>query len=192
MAESLQALMGSLLAALVAAAGLGFAWRQWKTLGWLRVQENLAPEDRGYYRWMVARRLCGCVLLLALAVALAGLFGMGILDRVDALVAQGPQARKEGRKLSAEEQRFVFFSMKYVGVIALITLGLLVVALFDVRAIRKFGNRHRKRIRDDRAAMLERQLPLLYKEKRAGLLPDPPADDDDPEPPRQGAANDER
>lgn len=179
---NLQYIAASVIAIGIALAGLWFGWRQLKTLAWLRVQQNLSDEDRQYYQRMVTRRLLGCFLLLAMAVSVAGLFGMGILERLDDLMAQGPQAKKEGRKLSPEQQEFMFFSMKYVIVMALITFGLIIVAFLDVRAIRKFGNRHRKRIRDDRAAMLQRQLPLLYQEKREGMLPESPGDDDEDDP----------
>lgn len=175
--------LGQGLALLLLLLAVYFAWRQFKTWEWLRRESNLSEEDRRYHLRTVVRRGLGCVLLAALAMLLAGLFGMEIIDRLDELLAQGEQAKKEGRKLTAEESDFVYFSMRYVGTLALVLFGLLGVAFFDLLALRRFGSRHRKRIRDDRAAMLERQLPLLYREKREGLLRPKKEEENEPEEP---------
>jgi hypothetical protein len=142
-----------------------YAWRQFKTLRWLRTQEQMMPEDRQYYRRQAIRRLIGCGLTLVLALLLIGIFALGVMEGLDRLIARGESAKKEGRVLTDEEEDFVRFSFKYVGVLMLVLLVLLVVVFLDLMAIRRFGMRHRKRIREDRRAMLMRQLPLLRRER---------------------------
>jgi hypothetical protein len=138
-----------------------FGYRQFQTLRWMRTEPQMLPEDRRYYRAQVIRRLIGCGLTLLLAVLMSGMVLFGVMDGLDRLNAVGDQARIDGRKLTEEEKDFVQFSFAYVMAIMLVLFVLLVVVFADVAAIRRFGMRHRKRIRDDRKAMLMRQLPLL-------------------------------
>ena len=140
---------------------LWFAWRQAQALRWLRTQDQLMPEDRRYYQYQIVRRFIGCGLTLALACLLGGMFLFGVLDGLDRLSALGDQARQDGTQLTEEQKDFVRFSFNYVLVIMLVLLMLLVLVFTDLVAIRRFGMRHRKRIREDRKAMLMRQLPLL-------------------------------
>jgi hypothetical protein len=152
---------------------LVFLWRQVQTLRWLRTQTELPPEDRRYYLYRSIRRIAGCVLLLVLAVMLAGLHTLGILDRLDQLVAQGEAARAKAAdvgeqpkiELNQEERDFVRFCYNYVGTMALVIFVLLGVALADTMATRRYGMRQRKKLREDRQAMLARQLPLLRQER---------------------------
>ena len=118
-------------------------------------------------RWSIRRRLTGCVLLILLAGMIYGLYAFDIASRLDALTALGEQVRGQGQQMNDEQREFVYNSMKYVGVLLLVLMLLFILAAWDIQAIRRFGLRHRQRIRDDRRAMLERQLPLLYAERRA-------------------------
>src|SRR5438094_654604 len=112
MPNTIQYIVGQLIAAVVALLAAWFGWRQLRSLDWLK-RQTLSEEDRSYYRSMVVRRLTGCVLLFALAVMFAGLFGMDLLSKLDELMAQGPRAKAEKRHLTAEQQDFVYFTMGY-------------------------------------------------------------------------------
>jgi hypothetical protein len=144
---------------------LWFAWRQVQTLRWMRTQPQMMTEDRRYYRGQVYRRFVCCGLTFALGCLLIGMLAFGVMDELDKLSALGDQARKEGGQLTDEQKDFLRFSFNYVIVILLVLFTLLVVVFMDVVAIRRFGMRHRKRIRDDRKAMLMRQLPLLRRSR---------------------------
>jgi hypothetical protein len=96
-----------------------------------------------------------------------GLYALGIASRLDELMRLGEEARGTKQKLTDEQRAFVYDSMKYVGTLLIVLIVLFVLAAWDIQAIRLYGIRHRQRIRDDRRAMLERQLPLLYAERRA-------------------------
>jgi hypothetical protein len=142
------------------------AWRQVRAWDWQRAQPDLSADDRRYFRRQVLRRLALCLLLILAAALLGGLYGMGILDELQRLNDVGETAQAEGRKLTAEEQAFVSFAFKYVGCILIVVLLILIVGCIELAAIRRYGMRHRRRIREDRQAMLRRQLPELYRERR--------------------------
>lgn len=155
-----------IVAAVLSAVLLG--WRQVKQLQWLPENEaGLADEDRRYHVWSIRRRLTGCVLLMGLAAMVFGLYAFGIAGRLEELIDLGERAQGDRPVLTEEQREFVYDAMAYVGVLMVLLLGLFVVAAWDIQAIRNYGRRHRRRIRDDRRAMLERQLPILYAERRA-------------------------
>jgi hypothetical protein len=107
------------------------------------------------------------MLLLILAGMIAGLYVFQIAQRLDELQMMGEQFRGTGKKLTPEQEAFLIGSLRYVAILLIILMLLFLLAGWDIIAIRRFGFRHRQRIRDDRRAMLERQLPLLYAERRA-------------------------
>jgi cell division protein FtsL len=153
---------GAVLSALL------LGWRQVKQRQWLRANDvALSPEDRSYHVWSIRRRILGCVLLLGLAAMILGLYALNISSGLEELMSRGEQARGTGAKLTDEQREFVYGSMRYVGALMIVLLALFVVAAWDIVAIRRYGQRHRRRIREDRRAMLERQLPILYAERRA-------------------------
>jgi hypothetical protein len=142
-----------------------FARREAKRWQWLKTQEQMPTEDRIYYRRQVVRRFVGCGITIVLAGMLVGLLLFGVTDGLDELNVLGDEAKKRGAELTPEQKDFVRFSLNYVIVLVLVVFAWLVVAFLDLHAIRRFGMRHRKRIRDDRRAMLMRQLPLLRRDR---------------------------
>lgn len=142
-----------------------YGWRQVQTLAWLRQRDVLPPDDRDYYRRRSYRRLLGCGLTLLLALLFAGLFWFDILGELDRLVALGRTARETGTTLTAQEREFLQFGFRYLGAILAVLFAWLCLALVDFVATRRYGQRKRKRIRDDREAMLARQLPLLRRSR---------------------------
>lgn len=151
---------------LLAAFALGY--RQLRVRAWLKANEvALSPEDLSYHRWSIGRRLAGCVLLVLLAAMIAGIYWFDIANRLQELNTLGDQIKGTGQKLNAEQEAFVYSSLRYVTSLLLVLMLIFFLAAWDIMAIRRFGIRHRHRIREDRRAMLERQLPLLYAERRA-------------------------
>ncbi len=161
----MQKFLGAVLILPLLVASLLFVRQQWRTLQWLDAQEHLPREDRQYYRWRSYRRLVGCGLMLALALLLIHFFFFGVMDRMDELVARSDEARAGGLPLTAKEEADAYSLLTYVGVIALLLFVLLAVAFVDLMAIRRYGMRHRQRIREDRQAMLQRQLPQLWRDR---------------------------
>lgn len=150
----------------LAAVALGY--RQLTVRKWLHQNEvSLSQEDIQYHRWSIRRRLAGCFLLMLLAAMIAGIYVFNIASGLDELMVLGEKAKETGQKLNAEQERFLYNSMSYVCVLLLVLMAIIFLVGWDIMAIRRFGVRHRQRIREDRRAMLERQLPLLYAERRA-------------------------
>jgi small-conductance mechanosensitive channel len=150
----------------LAAVALGY--RQLTVRKWLHQNEvSLSQEDIQYHRWSIRRRLAGCFLLMLLAAMIAGIYVFNIASGLVELMVLGEKAKETGQKLNAEQERFLYNSMSYVCVLLLVLMAIIFLVGWDIMAIRRFGVRHRQRIREDRRAMLERQLPLLYAERRA-------------------------
>ncbi|HQR41235.1 MAG TPA: hypothetical protein PLX97_01095 [Gemmatales bacterium] len=150
----------------LAAVALGY--RQLKQWKWYKQNEvGLSNEDAIYHRWSIGRRLTGCVLLLLLAAMIAGIYLFDIASGLEQLMALGARAKETGEKLTEEQERFLMGALRYIVGVLLVLMCIFLLVGWDIMAIRKYGVRHRQRIRDDRRAMLERQLPILYAERRA-------------------------
>ncbi len=149
-------------------AALALGYRQWKVRQWLKAHEvSLSPEDIAYHRWSIARRLLGCAMLLLLGGLIAGIYVFEIADRLNELMALGEKVKDTGQKLTAEQESFLLGAWRYLLLVVTVLMLIFFFAGWDILAIRRFGARHRQRIRDDRRAMLERQLPILYAERKA-------------------------
>ncbi len=150
-----------LIAVLLGLAGY-YAWRQVRTLRALRDETMLPPEDWRYARNQAWRRLVCSALMVAFAAMLAGTF-FGIESAMQELVNLGDAASARGEKppLSPEQQRLVNIWAVYWSAALLILLGMLGIALYDLIAIRRFGQRHFRQLQADRRAMIERQAARL-------------------------------
>jgi hypothetical protein len=144
---------------------LGLAsFSAWRAVPVLRRAGEVQGEEGVFQRRQAWRRLASSVLMLLLAVLLVGalLFLEGpaqqLADRVD---AEGPQAAE-----GPEQKAFGNFYGYYWLVFLLLLLGLVLLAGFDLWAVRRFGRRALRRIQDDRRAMIARQSALL-RQRRA-------------------------
>jgi hypothetical protein len=164
--DSIAPLIAWLLVLLTLGVAAYFGRQQVRTLRTLQDRAELPPEDRTYFRRQAWRRLTGCVLLVAVAVMLSiwYLSGQDVsADRLgDALQAQ--RAAGEHRLTPEQDQARRFF-VYYVNAMLLLLLALLALAAVDLLAIRRYAVRHARRIRDDRRAMLERELANLRRER---------------------------
>jgi hypothetical protein len=156
-----------LLIVVLAGLALYYAWRQVQTLRELRHDDNLPPEDRSYLRNQAWRRLVSSALMVVFAALLAGSFRFEW--PLQDLVNQGEEAaaRNEHPELDPGQKQLVRFAGFYWVAALLVLLGLVGLALFDILAIRRFGQRHFRRIQADRRAMIERQAARL-RERRNG------------------------
>jgi hypothetical protein len=156
--------------AVLGVLGVVFAVRQVRLLRRLPGPGgDLSPEARGYLRGQAWRRLVLCGLMLVLAGLLAGAYGSGMVERMQAIGDAGERERLAGGKpeLNADDRAFVGFSSAYWLAIVLLLLGVIVTALFDLWYIRRFEVRELRRIQDDRRAMIEHEL-AVYRSLRNG------------------------
>jgi hypothetical protein len=147
-----------LIVILLGLAGFSI-WRQWQTRQGLHGEINLSLEDRLFVQRQVRRRLA-CA---ALMVLLAGLLSLSFVleGPANQLVDQGEKARARGDEppeLAPEQERFLHLWSGFWIVALLVLLGIIVLAGLDLRAIRRYGQRHLRQIQADRRAMIEHEI----------------------------------
>jgi hypothetical protein len=140
-----------------------YAWRQVQALRGLRGQENLPREDRLYVRNQAWRRLACSGLMVVFAGILAGSFF--IEGPAEELADQRAAARERGEPEDPGQQWFAKFYGYYWTVALLVLLAMVLLALYDLVAIRRFGARHFRQLQADRRAMIERQAARLREER---------------------------
>jgi amino acid transporter len=144
-----------------------FARQQLRTLRTLPANPDCPPEDRTYLRRQAYRRLAGCVLMVAIAGMMSAWYLNGYDAGIDAIgAARDAQKAAGDTRLRPEHESAGRFFVYYVNTMLLLILALLIITAFDVLAIRRFAVRHSRAIREDRRAMLERELAALRREKR--------------------------
>jgi uncharacterized iron-regulated membrane protein len=155
-----------LISLFLLAVAIFFAWRQWRTMRWLKTQ-TLSAEDVRYYRRRSIRRLLGCAVMIVLAGLIGGLYFLDTINELDRLIAKGQQAQQDGAaaKLTEEEAAFLRFWFPYVGAIVCLLLVLMIGAVMDMWATRKYSFRHRKALRESSRAQLEAELAELRRQR---------------------------
>jgi hypothetical protein len=142
-----------------------FAWRQIQTLRNVARNDNLTAEDRRYFRRQAWRRLIGCLLMAGLLGLMGGSFFLE--DRAERLGTELKDARDRGeqREPDPEQRQFMRFYGGYWIVILLFVSGLVGIAFVDLVSIRRYGQRHYRKLQADRRAMIERQVLRLRQER---------------------------
>lgn len=153
-----------LLALLVGLTGF-FTWRQVRTLRRLRDAAEMPPEERGYLRGQVWRRLFGSLLMAILAGLFAG--ALFLEGPAQELAEQRAAAADTGEEAvwSGEQRDFARFLGGYWIVLLLFLLALLITAAADLLATRRFALRQMHRLQADRRAMIARQAARLRRER---------------------------
>ncbi len=153
----------ALVVALVGLAGF-YAGRQVLLLRRVPADPQAWGEEGVYLRRQAWRRLvcCGVMVLLAILLLGALLFleapAQQLADRVD---EEGPEAAE-----GPEQKDFVnLYTYYWIGFLLLLLL-LVVLAGFDLWAVRRFGLRQLRRLQDDRRAMIARQSALLRQRRQ--------------------------
>jgi hypothetical protein len=163
-----EVVIGCLFIVLLLALSGWFGWQQIQNLRGLRSRGQMSPEDFSHFRRQAYRRLIGCALTALLAFMFIGyIFGIG--NRLDRLSDRADEARAQGvqpQQLQENEKADVSFAWNYVMIMIVVVFAWLGVACMDIMAIRRYGMRHRRRIREDRVAMLQRQIPQWLRERR--------------------------
>lgn len=154
------------MVAVLVAVAVYFGRQQFQALRILKLAESLPADDRRYAHRQAWRRLFGCGLLLVIAAMLAWWYLSG-QDRLMTELGELKQKVPEGQKLELndEQKSLVRTSIFWWNTILALLLVTLILAGFDVWAIRRYGTRHYRRIMEDRNAMLERQLAQLRIER---------------------------
>jgi hypothetical protein len=160
----MQVLGFAMVAALLGVGGY-YGWRQVQLLRRLPAsRDTMSALDYRYFRNQAWRRLANSVLMVAMAALMLVSFGMGWEEQTDRIARAAAEQRQAGGPVAplAGANRTVarLWLGTWVAVLSLLFVVIILVAV-DVWAIRRFGLRHLRQIRDDRNAMIERELANL-------------------------------
>ena len=150
---------GLLVGALTALAGI-FAWRQVLLLSRLRGPHGLSGEEARWRRGQAWRRLVGCGLMLGLAVLLAAAL-LYLENPAQHIADQGPPADTPVNRQFLRVYGAIWIT------ILLFILAVVLLAAADIWSTRRFSLHQKRKILDDRRAMLEREV-ARYRQERNG------------------------
>jgi hypothetical protein len=151
--EQTEIAFGALLVAILVGMATFFMWRQWRTIRALPGADHLPSEDRRYSHIQVWRRAACSLLMLVLAVLLA-VWLFSYVQPVSELMAQG----NGESELEPGQRRLLGESLTLVNLMLVVLLAIIVLAGWDLLAIRRYGRRHMRQIQADRRAMIEDQV----------------------------------
>jgi hypothetical protein len=162
-----QVVFGSVLVATLLFLGVFYAWRQVLALRRLRTDPDPTSDEAFYQRRRARRRLINSALMLVLAGLLSGI--LIVLENKAEVLAQerGAFAEGEAPPLTAEQRNFVYLYTGLWITFLVVFLAVVIVAAADAFATRAFALRAFRKLRDDRRAMIERQV-LRMRQDRNG------------------------
>lgn len=140
--------------------------RQIVALRRLRAAEEMALEERAYLHGRARRRLVTSLMLLVLGVMLAGALiyleapAQQLAEKQEVLRQQG-----EDTQLNEEQRLFARSYLLFWIAFLLILMTVIFLAAVDYWATRRFGIRQRRKLIDDRRAMIEREVSRLRQER---------------------------
>jgi H+/gluconate symporter-like permease len=145
--------LGALLVAILVGMAAFFIWQQWLSLRAMTSADHLSSEDRRFSRAQVWRRMTCSLLMVALA-ALLTIWLVSYGGWLSELMAQG----KTEKELEPGQKRLLSESLTLVNLMLLALLAIIILAGWDLLAIRRYGRRHMRQIQADRRAMIEDQI----------------------------------
>jgi hypothetical protein len=155
----MQPVVAYLIAAVLLALAGFFSLQQILSLRRLRFQPEIPPEDRAYIRQQAWTRLACSILMVLLAVLVAGAYASGLEERALAQRQPGDQAA------TVEQQRFLKLYGAYWITVLVILMVVVLLAALDMWAIRRYGRRHLLQLQADHKASVEQQLAALRTER---------------------------
>jgi hypothetical protein len=161
--EAAQQVIAFTLALGVATLSVLYFRSQLQALRRLRDTPDIPPDDARRERRQIWRRLVSSGLLLLIALMLAG--AQLWLESAAQRLADARDRAPSGTPLTDEQRRFGYL---YTGVwisVLLLLLGVVLLAAFDLWSIRRYGKLQRRKLTDDRRAMIARQLRRLREER---------------------------
>jgi TRAP-type C4-dicarboxylate transport system permease small subunit len=150
---------GVIVIVLVALA-LYYGWKELQTLRHVRELDPLAVDERRYRIARAWRRLINSFLMLVLAALLGGSYVLGVEQRA-AEAAQAADTKADAvanPEPTPEQREFLGTYSTLWYVILLIFMTIIIFALYDFMAIRRFWLRNYRQIQSDRREMIQREV----------------------------------
>jgi hypothetical protein len=163
-----QPIAATLIVIVLIGLALYFGRQQVDMLRRLHIRDELADDDRRYYRRQAWLRLTTSGLLLALAAVVATYYLLGLDAGLNDLANRIQARRDRGEavnELDAEEQRQTLQGAYFILAMLLLLLTILVLMAIDIWAIRRYGRRHFRQLQADRRAMVEGEIARLRSER---------------------------
>jgi H+/Cl- antiporter ClcA len=147
-------LFGSVMAAIMVALAVYYAWREIRALKALKPAAEMPPDEHDFVRRKARRRLICSAFMLVLAGLLVGSFFLTEPAGHDEPVADA-QIQKDLTRI---------YGVYWI-VFLVVLLVIMSLAALDLFAIRRYGLTQHRKIQSDRRAMIEHQLARMRRER---------------------------
>lgn len=147
--------------------GLVSGWQQLRGLRRLRARKLVPSDEAAYLRGRHRRRFVVGVMLVVLGGLIAGSFLSGQEARADELGEKKPtDAEGEKREMSDEEKQFLRgYGIFWFGIVIPLTFVLIVLAMIDGLATRRYWLKIYREMRDEHNSQLRRDLAVYMQQK---------------------------
>jgi hypothetical protein len=158
-----------LLAVPLAVLGGVSGYMQVRGMRRLRGRKHVPSDEAAYLRGRHRRRLIAAGLMVVIAGLIAGSYLFGLEAEADALAAPKPgepaPPAGEPRAIPAEDKAIVRFYAAYWAGVIVLTCGLMMIAVSDAWATRRYWLSVYTALRDEHNAQLRRDL-AVYRQQR--------------------------
>ena len=145
-------LFGILIVLVLLGAATYFGWRQLCTAKLLAFQRDIPEDERIFLRGQVRRRLICCLLMVLLAILLAGWF---------VIEAQLPEHLPNNPGEQPRDNPWVGIILYYWSFLLLVLFALLILGGVDLIATARFGLRSHRKLVSEHRAELEAEISRL-------------------------------
>lgn len=147
--------------------GLISALQQLRGLQNLRSRKMVPSDEAAYLRGRYRRRLVVGLLLILIGGLIAGAFISGMEGRAEELGEKRPtDADGERREMSEDDKQFVRrYGLFWFGIVIPLTFLLIVLAVIDGLATRRYWLKLYREMRDDHNNQLRRDLAVYMQQK---------------------------
>jgi len=155
------------LAAPLVLIGFLSSVQQIRGLRELRARKLVPSDEQSYLRSRHRRRMVVGILLVLIGGLIGGAFLSGMEARADQLAEPKPtDADGEKKVMTDEERQFVRrYSIYWVGVVIPLTFALILLALIDGLASRRYWLKLYREMREEHHSQLRRDLAVYKQEK---------------------------
>lgn len=155
------------LAAPLVLLGLASAWYQLRGLRELRERKLVPSDEAAYLRGRHRRRVVVGVLLVLIGGLIAGAFLSGMEARADELGEKKPtDADGQKKEMTEDEKQFVWrWAIYWFGVVLPLTFALIVFAMIDGLASRRYWLKIYREMREEHNSQLRRDLAVYMQQK---------------------------
>jgi type VI protein secretion system component VasF len=160
---STETIMASVLVTVTCGSAIIFGFRQ---LRYLRAHSDTATDDAVMLKKSAVRRLIVSLFLICAGLLIAATYLSGLAAEMERIGIEREQVAAEARAPLSDADKHSVRSFTYLWIVALCCVGAAVLLIgYDMFHVRKHWTQRLNRLRNDRRAMLDRQLSRLRAER---------------------------